>query len=685
MFRAGPRTCPPALPGPVQGQLLFRIPDGDADRFSGRQCRVEAAGGKKILKNDRLLKINFNITLVLVIGFTLTAILSYRANYQASLDNIEQVSSLTAEGIYYRLTTKFTKPVNISLTMSHDNLLARHLSEEKEHLKDKAYTETTRDYLETYREKYGFASVFLVSTATRRYYTFQGIDRILNRDNPENAWYFRLMDSPQDYALHVDNDEVCGADNEITVFVNCKIKNPDGKVLGIVGVGIRIDSLKELLRGYEEKYHVTASLISESGEVEISTSHSGYEKKDWFELHHQEDIRRELLNWREDASSLELWTPSAPQSGEKSFIVARYIPELSWYLIVAQNTGLLIREMQTQLYQTCAVLVAVILGVLLIITTVIRNFNRQITQLMEERQALFQKATEQQYDNICEFNITGNRPEGRRTEEYFARHGAGGLPYDQGMRILAEKYILKEHQAEFLAIFASRNVLREYEAGNNHLRYEFMMRRDETPCSWMRIDAHIFYSAEDASVHMFTYRKNIDGEKKNEWRAVTDEMTGFYTRKAGERIIDGMLSEKPDAGYAFFILDIDNFKQANDRFGHVFGDHCIRTFTAIIRRHFTDKAVLGRIGGDEFMAFAPSPDRKWAEARAGALSEALRTVCTDGTARWDMSASIGVALAPQDGTDFNSLYQNADAALYQTKKKGKNGFSMYDGRKDGPH
>ena len=162
-------------------------------------------------------------------------------------------------------------------------------------------------------------------------------------------------------------------------------------------------------------------------------------------------------------------------------------------------------------------------------------------------------------------------------------------------------------------------------------------------------------------------------------------MTGFYTRKAGERIIDGMLSEKPDAGYAFFILDIDNFKQANDRFGHVFGDHGIRTFTAIIRRHFTDKAVLGRIGGDEFMAFAPSPDRKWAEARAGALSEALRTVCTDGTARWDMSASIGVALAPQDGTDFNSLYQNADAALYQTKKKGKNGFSMYDGRKDGPH
>lgn len=637
------------------------------------------------MKNNRLLKINFNISLVLVIGFALTAILSYRANYQASLDNIEQISSLTAEGIYYRLTTKFTKPVNVALAMAHDNLLVEHLSRETASLEDESYTESTRNYLEKYREKYGFDSVFLVSSATRRYYNFQGIDRVLTRDNPENTWYFRLMDSSREYALDVDNDEVRGADNAITVFVNCKIKNEDGKVLGVVGVGIRISALKALLGSYEEKYRVTASLISPGGAIEISTSHTGHKKKDWFELHGLEDIREKILNRREDAASLTLWTPSTPQDNGKNFIVARYIPELSWFLIVERNTGLLVREMQAQLYQTSAVLAAVILGVLLIITAVIRNFNRQITQLMEERQALFQEATERQYDNICEFNITGNRLEGRRTEEYFARIGAGGLPYDQGMRILAEKRIHKEHQAEFLAVFASGNVLREYASGNKHLRYDFMMRPDRGPCCWMRIDAHIFHSAEDASVHMFTYRKNIDGEKKNELRAVMDEMTGFYTRKAGERIIDNLLSQNPDGGYAFFILDIDNFKQANDRFGHMFGDHCIRAFTATIRRHFENKDVLVRIGGDEFAAFAPSPDEKLAETRAAALSEALRVVCENGAARWSMSASIGVALAPRDGMDFNSLYQRADEALYQTKKNGKNGFSMSDARKNRRH
>lgn len=89
------------------------------------------------MKDNHLLRINLNITVILVIGFALTAVLSYRANYQASLDNIEQVSSLTAEGIYYRLTTRFTKPVNISLTMAHDNLLVRHLTGEARHPEDR--------------------------------------------------------------------------------------------------------------------------------------------------------------------------------------------------------------------------------------------------------------------------------------------------------------------------------------------------------------------------------------------------------------------------------------------------------------------------------------------------------------------------------------------------------------------
>ena len=197
--------------------------------------------GRIRVKNNRLFKTNAVISLILLIGFALTAALAYHANYRTSLDSMEQISTLTADGICYQLTA-----------MSHDSLLREHLSKEPEYLEDEKYVDTTRNYLDTYREKYGFDSVFLVSAATSRSYNFNGIDRVLTEDSPENAWYYDLLKSDAEYMMNVDNDEVEGADNVLTVFVNCKVKAGDGSILGIVGVGIRRDYLEELLRTYED-------------------------------------------------------------------------------------------------------------------------------------------------------------------------------------------------------------------------------------------------------------------------------------------------------------------------------------------------------------------------------------------------------------------------------------------------
>ena len=77
---------------------------------------------------------------------------------------------------YYQMTSTFAKPVNVSLTMANDSLLRDFLSEEAGHLDDGDYTETLQGFLSGYRDKYGYDSVFLVSTATGRYYNFNGLD-----------------------------------------------------------------------------------------------------------------------------------------------------------------------------------------------------------------------------------------------------------------------------------------------------------------------------------------------------------------------------------------------------------------------------------------------------------------------------------------------------------------------------
>jgi diguanylate cyclase (GGDEF)-like protein len=630
------------------------------------------------LKRNKLLKTNILVSIILIVGFSLTAMLSYQANYKASLDNIEQVSSLTAEGIYYQLTSMFAKPVNVSLTMAHDSLLVNHLSEEEKYFGNEKYIQTTQKYLKIYQERYGFDSVFLASAITKNYYNFRGLDRVLNKDNPENIWFFSLLESNQDYSLNIDNDEVKGADNAITVFVNCKVKDHSGNVLGIIGVGMRIEHLKELLLSYEKKFKLETYLIDKKGIIEISTTYTGYEEKNWFEIYGQNSIKKDILAWKEDFANLEMWTESSESPIDKNYIVTRYIPELSWHLIVKQNTGRLISEMRHNLFQVCLIITFIILIVLVVITAVIRNFNKQITKLVEEREAVFRRSTEQLYDNINELNITENTYIGENTVKYFESIGAKGLPYDQGLFVIAERQIKEEYREGYVSIFSPKNVIREYEKGNRHLRYEFMTLQDEENYIWMRVDAYIFYSPEDNSIHMFTYRKNINEEKKKEEKAEIDEMTGFYNKKATERLISKKLLKSPTQKYALFIFDIDNFKQANDNYGHLFGDSCIKEFTRVIKESLGEEStIMGRVGGDEFVVFTPIINTEWVDRKAKEVSKALNIKYENNSSSWDMSASIGIAVTPEAGKEFKDIYRNADTALYQTKEKGKNGYTIY--------
>lgn len=628
-------------------------------------------------KNRELLKTNLLVSVILVCGFLVTAFFSYQANYEASLNNIEQVASLTTEGIYYQLTALFTRPVNISLTMAHDSLLAAHLEGEAAHLEDEQYAWTIKNYLETYREKYDFDSVFLVSALTNRYYNFNGIDRILTEEDPENVWYFDMLNDDLEYSMNVDNDEVNGADNAITVFVNCKIYGPDRDFLGVVGVGMRVSYLKEFLKSYEEKYHLNACLIDENGVIEISSEHTGYSRIDWFQTFEQESIRSQVLGWKEDSANLELWSDTAVGGQGRSYVVSRYIPELSWHLVVEQNNSAIVSEIKDRLYQTGVIIIAIIITVLVVITTVLRNFNRQITQLMEERQDAFKRATEQLYDNIYELNITRNRYANKLTEQYFGSLGAGDLPYDQGLKVIAEKQIKEEYREGYISTFTPENVIRQYEMGNNHLRYDFKITQDGSRYFWMRIDAYIFFSQEDECIHMFTYRKNINAEKEKEIRASFDEMTGFLNKMETGREITALLSRPADGVYAFFLFDIDNFKQANDQFGHAFGDYCITEFTKAIRTHFRKGDILGRVGGDEFVVLCKYKTYEQLMNRVHVLSQDLVMQCERKQASWHMSASIGIALSPKHGSDFETLYECADKALYETKVKGKNGFCVY--------
>ncbi|MEF9853007.1 MAG: diguanylate cyclase [Hydrogenoanaerobacterium sp.] len=326
------------------------------------------------MKNNELLKGNFLVCMIIIIGFAITSAISYQSTIGIYKTDTEQVSTLTSDGIYSNISMIFAKPLSISLTMANDNLLRTFLKTEDKNSIDSKYLSEMKAYLNGYREQYNYDSVFFISSSTGRYYHYKGLDRVLTKDDPENVWYYKFLKSNEDYSLNVDNDQA--KDDVITVFVNCKIKDSDGTVLGIVGVGMQVDSLQELLRSYEKKYGVTAYLVDGSGIIEISSAKTGYERIDLFATAPYVSHKNAILNNHEAQQNF--WYSGDEKEG---LAVTRYEPNLKWHLIVENDTSLITGQLNAHILQSFIIIAVIVLLVLLTITAITRKYNAQIVKL----------------------------------------------------------------------------------------------------------------------------------------------------------------------------------------------------------------------------------------------------------------------------------------------------------------
>ncbi len=161
-------------------------------------------------------------------------------------------------------------------------------------------------------------------------------------------------------------------------------------------------------------------------------------------------------------------------------------------------------------------------------------------------------------------------------------------------------------------------------------------------------------------------------------RSQTDQLTGLYNKATMERLIEKYVAdaEKKHQG-TFFIMDIDHFKGINDNYGHLVGDIVLKQFAQFLSSNIPDKAVAGRIGGDEFVVFVPHlSDKQQICGLADSLVKKAEQLSFDEMDR-GISISVGVALCPGSGNTFMELYRHADSALYESKRNGKNQYTLY--------
>ncbi len=161
-------------------------------------------------------------------------------------------------------------------------------------------------------------------------------------------------------------------------------------------------------------------------------------------------------------------------------------------------------------------------------------------------------------------------------------------------------------------------------------------------------------------------------------RAERDSLTKMLNKDACRRKVEYHLEENKKSG-ALIIIDLDNFKEINDRFGHMFGDAVLVNLSEEIIGMFREGDVVGRIGGDEFLVFMSDvTNRTLIKERCDDLIRNVRALYDESTSGFSLSCSVGAALSTEHGMNYSELFQQADIALYQSKTGGKGICMLYD-------
>jgi diguanylate cyclase (GGDEF)-like protein len=179
-----------------------------------------------------------------------------------------------------------------------------------------------------------------------------------------------------------------------------------------------------------------------------------------------------------------------------------------------------------------------------------------------------------------------------------------------------------------------------------------------------------------ASVRVLQLVRDVAHLTQTRHQAMTDELTGIPNRRALLLAVDNALRNRRSAG--LLILDLDRFKEINDRYGHAAGDRLLRHAAEAFATQIPARAFLARLGGDEFAVLLTDADTADTPRLADNLARAAAVPLCDPKGRMlQVGASIGIATVDLPGIDGGELLRRADVAMYQAKSSGS-GVQVYD-------
>lgn len=323
------------------------------------------------MKKHMLLISNLIIILSIVIGFIGVVYKDTKAYQDLAEKHLENILSLSDEDISNHIENSMTKPVMVSKTMANDEFLKGWLLKEPENVGNDTYMKQLYSYLKAYQQKYDYTTVFCVSEQTGNYYYQDGLNKTISKNDEHDIWYYNFIESNHEHDLEVDTNEVNG--NKITVFVNFRVEGSDGKLLGVIGVGLQVDSIEDMIKTYENDYDLSVYIIN------VGSAKNSFTGKT--NIFIQED---ELAEYTGISDKIELNKSDVPKmqwftSGdERKCLITKYNEPLGWYLVLEKDTNSISSAFQERIKSSVLFMMITLAACIMVTTTVFLNYNQRI-------------------------------------------------------------------------------------------------------------------------------------------------------------------------------------------------------------------------------------------------------------------------------------------------------------------
>jgi diguanylate cyclase (GGDEF)-like protein len=304
---------------------------------------------------------------ILVAGFLTVNLYSLSVSSGAVRDMLVQNTlPLTSNNIYSDIQASLLRPIYVSSLMAHDTFLIDWMAQGEQD------TDKVIRYLQAIQERYDVFSAFVVSALTLKYYHYDGVLKTLAPGSTKDQWFFSMASHPAAYRVDIDTNEA--ASNRLTIFINHKILDTEGRFIGVTGVGLDVANMSQLIADYKERYDRDIYFVDRRGVIQ---SHADERLIGTTDIHGREGIRAvadEILGG--DQGSLIY----ADDHGTV-FLRYRFIPELDWYLIVEQAERAAVASLRAAFYRNLAVGAVVTLVVLVISTYTVRRFQARLQRM----------------------------------------------------------------------------------------------------------------------------------------------------------------------------------------------------------------------------------------------------------------------------------------------------------------